>query len=115
MTSIKFLGRLAYYHGTMTNPCRLWRGELPLADAFWSWGVAGGLLVNAVTSALFLLLIMDDRPILATIAGYAPSLPYNALVCVGVWRSAGHYTGDRKWAELARTVTIVGMILLSVT
>ena len=58
---------------------------------------------------------MADRPIAAFILGYALSVPYNILVTVGVWRSAEHYTGERKWADLARIVTIAGMILLSVT
>ena len=94
---------------------RLWRGELALADAFWSWAVLGGLAINLATSAALLVLIMQDRPILAFIAGYAPSVPYNVVVAVGVWRSAARYSGERRWADLARVVTISGMVLLSVT
>ncbi len=94
---------------------RLWRGELALADAFWSWAVLGGLAINLATSAALLILIMEDRPIFAFIAGYAPSVPYNVIVSVGVWRSAEHYAGERRWADLARVVTISGMVLLSVT
>jgi hypothetical protein len=58
---------------------------------------------------------MADRPIAAFILGYALSVPYNILVTVGVWRSAEHYTGERKRADLARIVTIADMIFLSVT
>tara|TARA_B110000263_G_C14840426_1_gene299493 strand:+ start:246 stop:422 length:177 start_codon:yes stop_codon:yes gene_type:complete len=58
---------------------------------------------------------MADRPIAAFILGYALSVPYNILITVGVWRSAERYTGERKWADLARIVTIADMILLSVT
>ena len=93
----------------------MWRGELALSDAFWNWAVLGGLAVNVLTSALLLLLIMQDRPIAAFVAGYAPSVPYNVIVSVGVWRSAEHYVGDRRWADLARMVTVIGMILLSLT
>ena len=99
----------------MNSLCRLWRGELSLPDAFWNWAIFGGLAINIASSALFLFLIEADRPISAVIAGYAPSLPYNVIVTVGVWRSAEHYVGERRWAELARTVTIIGMVLLSVT
>jgi len=77
--------------------------------------VFGGLAVNVTTSALFLFLIVNGRPISAFIAGYAPSIPYNIIASVGVWRSAGHYPGKRRWADLARTVTIIGMVLLSLT
>ena len=99
----------------MNNLCRLWRGELALANAFWNWAFLGGLFVNVASSALFLFLIMNDRPISAFIAGYAPSIPYNIIASVGVWRSAGHYQGERHWADLARTVTLIGMVLLSLT
>jgi hypothetical protein len=99
----------------MTNLCRLWRGELALANAFWNWAVFGGLAVNVTSSALFLLLIVNGHPISAFIVGNAPSIPYNIIASVGVWRSAGHYPGERRWADLARTVTIIGMVLLSLT
>ena len=99
----------------MNSLRRLWRGEFALEDAFWSWAVLGGLAINVATSAALLVLIMEDRPILAIIAGYAPSVPYNVIVSVGVWRSAERYAGERRWADLARIVTIIGMALLSVT
>ena len=99
----------------MTRVHRLWRGEIPLPDAFWTWAVTGGLLVNIASSILFLYLVTADRPVAALIVGYAPSIPYNVLVTVGVWRSAERYEGERQWADLARTVTVIGMVLLSVT
>ena len=99
----------------MNSLRRLWRGELALADAFWSWAVLGGLAINLATSAGLLVLIMQDRPILAFIAGYAASVPYNVIVSVGVWRSAARYRGERRWADLARIVTLTGMVVLSVT
>jgi hypothetical protein len=99
----------------MSNMRSLWRGELSLSDAFWNWAAFGGLVVNVVSSALFLLLVMSDYLILALIVGYAFSIPYNFMVSVGVWRSADRYSGDPRWAVLARIVTTVGMILLSVT
>lgn len=99
----------------MNSLCRLWRGELALGRAFWRWAVFGGLFVNAASSLLFLFLIMNGRPVSAFIAGYAPSIPYNIIVSVGVWRSAGHYPGERRWADLARAVTIIGMVLASLT
>jgi hypothetical protein len=94
---------------------RLWRGELPLSEAFWTWAVLGGLLVNLSTSFGFYLLVIEDQIILAVLVGYALSLPYNFVVLVGVWRSANAYRGDKAWADLAKIVTLVGMILLSVT
>ncbi len=99
----------------MNSLRRLWRGELALADAFWNWAVFGGLAINGATTALLLFLVMADRPISALIAGYAFSVPYNVIVSIGVWRSAERHAGERRWADLARIVTIIGMVLLSVT
>ena len=93
----------------------LWTGELPLAEAFWTYAVSIGLTVNVVTSLLFLALITADRPLAALFVGYVCSVPYNLVAVVGVWRSAARHQGERAHAELARIVTLIGMILLSFT
>ena len=56
----------------MTKLRSLWLGELPLDEAFWTWAITIGLLVNLTTSALFLALIAADRPWAALVAGYGP-------------------------------------------
>ena len=94
---------------------RLWKGEAPLQVAFWNWAVLGGLVVNLVSSGLFLFLVMSDQLVLALIAGYVPSVPYNAIAAVGVWRSAMRYDGERRWAEAAQIATVAGMVILSLT
>lgn len=93
----------------------LWSGDLPLDDAFWTWAIGVGLLVNLATSALFLALITVDRPWAALFFGYALSVPYNVLAVVGVWRSAERYQGPANHADLARIVTVIMMLLLTVT
>ena len=93
----------------------LWLGELPLGEAFWTWAIGIGLLVNLTTSVLFLALITADRPWAALFVGYALSVPYNLLAAVGVWRSAARYEGPVGHAEIARIATVVVMLLLSVT
>ena len=99
----------------MTKMRSLWSGELPLDEAFWTWAIGIGLLVNLTSSVLFLALITIDRPWSALFAGYALSVPYNVLAVVGVWRSAARYQGDAGHAELARIATVIVMLLLSVT
>jgi len=99
----------------MTVLGRLWRGELPLEAAFWTWAVIGGLFVNGVTSALFLTFIAADQPLVAAILGYGPSIPYNFMVAVGVSRAADRDGVDRRCAEIMRFITILGAIVLSVT
>lgn len=93
----------------------LWLGELPLGKAFWTWAINVGLLVNLTTSVLFLAMITVDRPWAALLVGYAPSVPYNILAVVGVWRSAARYQGPVGHADLARVFTLIVMLLLTVT
>jgi hypothetical protein len=94
---------------------RLWRGELPLIQAFWDWAAIGGIVVNGATSILFFTLLMNDRPLTALILGYAISVPYNLLVTVGVWRSADRHPGNPTHAKLAKIVTTASMAILSIT
>jgi hypothetical protein len=99
----------------MTKLIRLWRGEIPLPDAFWNWAVFGGLLINGATTALFFVLIMQGQTVAAWLVGFGIAIPYNILATVGVWRAADRYTGDRRWADLAKGATVVGMLLLSLS
>lgn len=94
---------------------RLWRGEVPLAAAFWTWAVLGGLLVNGLTSGLFLALVSWGLPLPAFVLGYGLSVPYNVLAIVGVWRAADRHPGSRAWAEIARTAALVGLVALTLT
>lgn len=93
----------------------VWSGELPLAEAFWTWAITVGLVVNLTSSGLFLALISVDRPWAALLVGYGLSVPYNVLASVGVWRAAAHYRGPAALAELARIATLIVMLLLTVT
>ena len=93
---------------------RLWRGDLPLAEAFWIWAVCIGLTVNIASLLISLILVTEDRALLGLIAGHAISLPYNVIAVVGVWRSAARYTGHRSWASTARIVTVILLVTLSV-
>ncbi len=93
----------------------IWLGELSLHEAFWTWAITIGLVVNLTSSILFLALISVDRPWAALSIGYGLSVPYNVLAMIGVWRSASHYQGPAAHADLARIVTISMMLLLTVT
>ncbi len=89
----------------MTHLARLWRGELPLASAFWDWAVIGGIVVNGAATILFFVMLMHDHAVIGYIVTHVLPLPYNVVVGVGVWRSAGRYKGNRRWATAARIVT----------
>ncbi|MDP3340549.1 hypothetical protein [Frigidibacter sp.] len=93
----------------------LWRGDLPLRSAVWTWAVFGGLLVNVTTSLLFLVLLTFDQSWPALIVGYGLSVPYNIVATVGVWRSAARHDGPGTEADLARGATLILMTVLSLT
>jgi len=93
----------------------LWSGELPLGEAFWTWAIGIGLVVKLTTSVLFLSLMTIDRTWSALFVGYGLSVPYNLVAVVGVWRSAARYTGPASHADLARIVSAIVMLLLTLT
>jgi hypothetical protein len=99
----------------MTKLRALWLGELPLGEAFWTWAIGIGLLVNLTTTALFLALIAVDQLWAALFVGYALPVSYNIVAVVGVWRSAARYQGHAGHADLARIATVIVMLVLSVT
>lgn len=99
----------------MKQIAALWRGDYPLAHAFWAWAVIGGLLVNVSTSLLCLFLLSLHHTIAALILGYGISIPYNLLVLFGVWRAAARFEGPEIFANLARLASVVLMTLLSMT
>ena len=91
----------------------LWAGDVPLPETFWWYAVTCGVLANIVTSGLFLILIIEDVTPWWLVPAFLLPVPYNIFVIVAVWRSAEKYQGDRKWADLARAVTVVGMVILT--
>jgi hypothetical protein len=94
---------------------RLWRGDVPLAEAFWHWAVLGGLAINLTTTIGFLALIMAGHTLVAFVVGYALSVPYNLVAAVGVWRAAGRPGVDPRWVGPARLAVVLGMTILSLT
>ena len=91
----------------------LWNGRLPLKQAFWLYAVVYGLLVNLLTSLLFLGLLVNDVAPVFLIATFFSPVPFNFFVAVAVWRSADLYQGSKKWADLARVVTVFWMLVLT--
>ena len=92
---------------------RLWLGDIPLTEAFWRYAVVYGLLLNLVTSFLFLILLMNEASPFVLVPAFVLPIPYNVLIVGAVWRSAERYPGPRHWAEYARAVTVVWMIALT--
>lgn len=92
---------------------RLWRGEVPLARAFWEYAIVYGLLLNLATTIASFALFAAKAPAAYGVMLFLLPLPYNLLALVAVWRSAGRYRGPRHWADLARIAVTVWVLLAS--
>jgi hypothetical protein len=79
--------------GSLTS--RLWRGEVPLAIAFWRYGMLWGTLINVLATIATLALVAEGAPLAAWLAVHFLPLPYNFLVVVGVWRARD----TESWAQ----------------
>lgn len=92
----------------------LWRGELPLGVAFWTWAVCWGIAINTATKLGFLVLLSYDRVVPAMLVNYGLTLPFNIVAMVGVWRSATRYPGSSVHADLARgsAIALLGAMSL---
>ena len=92
----------------------LWRGDLPLGAAFWTWAVCWGIAINTVTKLGFLVLLTQDHVMPAMLVNYGLSLPFNIVALVGVWRSAARHPGSPLHADLARgtAVALLGAMSL---
>lgn len=94
---------------------RLWRGEMALADAFWTWAVAIGFIVNGGTSIACYALLVADMPVAALVVGYLFSTPFNLIATVGVLRSARRADADPALARIVQIAIIPVMVALSLT
>ena len=97
----------------LTRIKNLWAGDVPLKQAFWDYAVIYGLLLNLITDFAFFALLINDANTALVVLAFALPLPYNVLVAVAVWRSAGRYPGPKKWAEWARVGTVIWMVVLT--
>src|SRR5688572_29651096 len=66
-----------------------WRGGVPLGRAFWLWGVLGGGVVSLFTTVFALALVTAGAPAWLAALVFALHLPWNLVLLIGVWRSAG--------------------------
>jgi hypothetical protein len=84
----------------------LWKGQLPLARAFWEYAVFYVALANLCATAASLGALAAGLPGALAIAIFLLPVPYVVVAVVGVWRSADAYSGPQHWATLARIAAV---------
>jgi hypothetical protein len=90
-----------------------WRGDLSLGRAFWIWGIVGGGIVSLFSTLLALTLIAASAPAWLAVLAFAAHIPWNLMLLVGIWRSAGRSEVSPAAANLARTVILAWVVVLT--
>jgi hypothetical protein len=87
----------------------LWRGDMPLAIAFWRYLFGYGLVINlAATLAAIAAAAAGFATAIALMLHFLP-VPYNALAAIGVWRSAER--DKSRYADAAK-LAAAGIFLI---
>jgi hypothetical protein len=85
----------------------LWKGQLPLGQAFWEYAVIYAALVNLFATMATFAVVAADLPGALAVGAFLLPIPYIVVAVVGVWRSAANYTGPQHWAKLARGAAVL--------
>jgi len=97
----------------------LWHGRRPLNEAFWTWTVVWGLVVNLACTFLALGIAALDTGagresetggvtplgVLAAVTHFA-AIPYNVVCLVGVWRSGARSTLPAQTVSVLRAAAV---------
>ena len=92
---------------------RLWRGQLPLSEAFWTHAIIIVAIANLAATVAALLLVVAGGAGLLALAIYLSPAPYVVAAVVGVWRSAEQAQGGPLTVLLARWVAVVWGIVMT--
>jgi hypothetical protein len=84
----------------------MWRGEEPLALAFWQYAVVFGLVLDVVHIFLVWAVNSSHAPGVVVAATYLLPVPYYLFTAWAVWRAAARYDGPPLWASAARAAII---------
>jgi hypothetical protein len=85
----------------------LWRGDLPLGQAFWEYAIAYGTIANLVATGAAIAAATLSLPDVIALCLFLSPLPYILAAVVGVFRSANKHRGSPEWATVAKIAVIV--------
>jgi len=93
---------------------KLWRGDQSLPMTFWVWGVVAIIGMSVASQFVVMGLAFSGLVkgvLFIGIVLAVAMLGYFVLVLVGIWRSAGNYSGPLVWKFAARTVVVLFAML----
>jgi hypothetical protein len=85
----------------------LWKGHVPLGQAFWGYAIVYGTIANVVATAAAIAAVAASLPDALAIGLFLVPIPYILTAVIGVVRSANRYQGPPMWAGLAKLAVIV--------
>jgi hypothetical protein len=85
----------------------LWRGDVPLGQAFWGYAIVYGTIVNIVATAAAIAAVAAGLPDALAIGLFLIPIPYILAAVVGVLRSADRYEGPPRRAGMAKVAVIM--------
>jgi|ERR671919_3043196 hypothetical protein len=100
--------------GEIRTVVEFWRGGLPLGRAFWLWGILGGGVVSLFATLLALMLLAVGARAWLAVLVFAAHIPWNLVLLVGVWRSAGRPEVSPAAASLTRLIILAWVVALCV-
>jgi hypothetical protein len=89
----------------------LWAGEYSLPVTYW---ICGWMLNAAIGIVLAIVTELGTNNLMLARIAFVLALTwmvYSVVVLVGIWRSAGRYTGPHVWAILARAAVASGVAI----
>lgn len=87
----------------------VWTGRMPLWKVYWLFGFLGTLFFGAIDGYLAWALQKGTVSVgLVYLVSFLMAA-YFVVVCVGTWRSAKVYVGNRVWAVLAQIAAALGI------
>jgi hypothetical protein len=85
----------------------LWKGNVPLGQAFWGYAIVYGTIANVVATAAAITAVAASLPDALAIGLFLVPIPYILTAVIGVVRSADRYQGPPMWASMGGAAMIV--------
>ena len=86
---------------------QLWRGQLPLPEAFWRYLITYDLILNLMATTASLTTILAGAPIALALVLHLLPVPYSLFAATGAWRSADRFEGNPSLANAAKIAIII--------
>ena len=85
----------------------LWKGSIPLSEAFWGYAIVYGTVANIVATAAAIAAVAIGLPDIVAIGFFPGSYSLHLTAVVGVVRSADRYQGSPTRAGMAKVAVIM--------